>query len=85
MRYEVIFVRYEENRVGWGCVDLNGKYRFTNDVVFDELAKGRLGNKYKGSVVPVTVPADSAPSSLRRSNCVPIPTPKGAQYQDEIQ
>ena len=85
MRYKAIFVRYEENRVGWGCVDLNGKYRFTNDVVFDELAKGRLGNKRKGSVVPVTVPADSAPSSLCRSNRVPIPTPKGAQYRDEIQ
>ena len=26
MRYEAIFVWYEENRIGWGCVDLNGKY-----------------------------------------------------------
>ena len=26
----------EENRVGWGCVDLNGRYKFSNDVVFDK-------------------------------------------------
>ena len=44
MRYEAIFVCYEENRIGWGCVNLNGRYRFTNDVIFDESAKGRLGN-----------------------------------------
>ena len=71
MRYEAIFVQYEENRVGWGCVDLNGKYCFTNDVVFDESAKGRLGSKRKGSVVPIAVSPDVSPPSLpRRSNRV---------------
>lgn len=80
MRYEAIFVQYEENRVGWGCVDLNGKYRFLNDVVFDESAKGRLGSKRKGSVVPVATLTTVVPSMPRRSSCVTIPTVKGSQY-----
>ena len=61
MRYEGIFVRYEENRLGWGCVDLNGKYRFTNDAIFNESAKGRLGRKRRALPEAAPLPATDSP------------------------
>ncbi|KAE9386782.1 hypothetical protein BT96DRAFT_756272, partial [Gymnopus androsaceus JB14] len=33
---ECIFVGYEENRVGWRVCNLNGKYHFSDQVVFNE-------------------------------------------------
>ena len=83
MRYEAVFVAYEENRIGWGCVDLNGKYRFSNDVVFDESSRGRLGTKRRVSSTPV--PAVEGPRPLRHSSRVPVPTKKSAQYREDIQ
>lgn len=83
MCYEAVFVAYEENRVGWGCVDLNGKYKFTNDVVFDELLQGRLGTKRRMSTTPV--PAIEGPRPLQCSSRVPVPTKKSSQYREDIQ
>jgi hypothetical protein len=42
-RFKGIFVGYEEHRVGWRVRDLNGKYIFSNDVIFNESLSGRLG------------------------------------------
>jgi hypothetical protein len=39
----VIFVGYEEHRVGWRVWDLKGKYFFSNNVIFDENLPARLG------------------------------------------
>jgi len=47
-----IFVGYEEHHVGWHVHDLNGKYSFSNDVVFNENISGRLG-------VPCSLPSSS--------------------------
>src|SRR5271168_1122731 len=41
--FRVIFVGYEEHRVGWRVRDLTGKYSFFNDVIFNENLTGRLG------------------------------------------
>ncbi len=53
MCFQGVFVSYEENRVGWGCVDFNGKYFFSNNVIFNESAKGKLGKKQKKAPVGV--------------------------------
>lgn len=42
-RFQAIFVGYEEHRVGWCVWSLDGKYSFSNDVIFDENLLGRLG------------------------------------------
>ena len=42
-RFKAIFVGYEEHRIGWRVRDLNGKYIFSNDVIFNENLSGRLG------------------------------------------
>ena len=38
----MIFVSYEEHRVGWHVCDLHGKYSFSNDIVFNENSSGHL-------------------------------------------
>ncbi|KAF5371384.1 hypothetical protein D9615_009690 [Tricholomella constricta] len=35
-RFEGIFVGYEDHRVGWKVRDLNGRYHFSRDIVFNE-------------------------------------------------
>ena len=42
-RFRAIFVGYEEHRIGWRVRDLQGKYSFSNDVIFNENSSGRLG------------------------------------------
>ncbi|KAK7460605.1 hypothetical protein VKT23_009325 [Stygiomarasmius scandens] len=42
---EAIFVGYEEHRIGWRVHDINGKYHFSRDVIFNESAYGRLGSR----------------------------------------
>jgi hypothetical protein len=42
-RFQAIFVGYEEHRTGWRVRDLQGKYSFSNDVIFNENLSGRLG------------------------------------------
>ena len=41
--FQAIFVGYEEHRIGWRVRGLDGKYSFSNDVVFNENMSGRLG------------------------------------------
>lgn len=53
-RFRAIFVGYEEHRVGWRVRSLDGRYSFSNDVVFDENLSGRLG---------VSRPLSSSPSN----------------------
>ena len=42
-RFRAVFVGYEEHRVGWRVRNLDGKYSFSNDVIFNESLSGRLG------------------------------------------
>ena len=58
-RFRAIFVGYEDHRTGWRVRDLQGKYSFSNDVVFNENTSGRLG-------IPRSLP--SLPDQLRVSS-----------------
>ena len=40
--FEVIFVGYAEHRIGWRVRDLQGKYHFSQDIIFNESSSGRL-------------------------------------------
>ena len=40
-RFRVIFMGYEEHRVGWCVCDLQGKYSFSNDVIFNTVKHQR--------------------------------------------
>src|ERR1700678_3132834 len=42
-RFRAVFVGYEEHRVGWRVRNLEGKYSFSNDVIFNKGLSGRLG------------------------------------------
>ena len=44
-RVECIFVGYEKHHIGWCVRDMNGKYHFSRDVIFNESMAGRLGRK----------------------------------------
>ncbi|KAJ7573599.1 hypothetical protein C8J56DRAFT_1065945 [Mycena floridula] len=62
-----IFIGYEDNWIGWGVVNLFGKYAFSQDVIFNEKQPGRLANKRsQKSSKAETTPVDS-----------PRPSPKG--------
>ena len=52
-RFKAIFIGYEDHRIGWHVRDLQGKYFFSNNIIFNESSSGRLG-------VPRPVPAPSA-------------------------
>ncbi|PPQ83175.1 hypothetical protein CVT26_015506, partial [Gymnopilus dilepis] len=78
-RYEAIFVGYEEHRIGWRVRDLQGKYYFSWDVIFNEDSTGRLG--VPRSLKP-TQPSPSMPSRPTRT-C--IPTEAGKAYAEVLQ
>ena len=87
-RYEAIFVGYEENRIGWRIRDLNGKYHFSRDIVFNESVPGHLSPR-RGNPVdydklppsstipdePVTSTAPLPPPSVPCTVTTPLPTP----------
>jgi len=52
-RVECIFVGYHEHRIGWRVHDMNGKYHFSRDVIFNESLAGRLGKKHPPSSNPI--------------------------------
>ena len=45
--FEAIFVGYEDNHIGWRVRDLNGKYHFSRDVIFNELVPGQVSSHHK--------------------------------------
>jgi hypothetical protein len=61
-RFEAIFVGYEENRIGWRVRDLQGKYHFSRDVIFNELVPGRSSSHHKST--PTTVPSITLPTTV---------------------
>ena len=65
-RFRVIFVGYEEHRIGWRVRDLHGKYSFSNDVIFNEHSSGRLGvPRPLSSPSPSTLSPSEASRPLR--------------------
>ena len=81
-RFEAIFIGYEENRLGWRVRDLNGKYHFSCDVIFNELVPGHLS--------PSSSSSSSSSSSVPSSSPQPHPiralthTTKGQAFADAI-
>ena len=83
MHFEAVFVGYEEDRVSWGCVNLNGKYVFLNNVIFNKTTKGRLGAKKCLTSTPIPIP--EGPHPLHWSAHTIIPMQKGSQYREDLQ
>ncbi|RDB14617.1 Retrovirus-related Pol polyprotein from transposon TNT 1-94 [Hypsizygus marmoreus] len=85
-RFEAIFVGYEEDRIGWRVRDLNGKYSFSRDIVFNENVRGRLSHS---SACPDPSLASSSssqttnPPSPRPQRTI-IPTPLGHDWSAAI-
>ena len=63
-RFRAIFVGYEEHRVGWRVRSLDGRYSFSNDVIFDENVPGRLGVPRQISSGPPASPLPASPKIL---------------------
>jgi hypothetical protein len=55
-RFEAIFVGYEEGRVGWRVRDLQGRFHFSRDVIFNEASTGR--RLCLARAVPAPLPAE---------------------------
>jgi len=77
-RFEAIFVGYEEGRVGWRVRDLQGRFHFSRDVIFNEASAGRRLRLPR--TVPAPLPAEH-PSRPSRDSSVPpsltSPSPGG--------
>jgi len=87
--FKAIFIGYEENRLSWRVQDLNGKYHFSCDVIFNELVPGRLSPSSPSSSSPLSV-SSSTSSSISSSTPQPHPTrvlthtAKGQAFADAI-
>jgi hypothetical protein len=64
--FEVIFVGYDENRIGWYVRDLKGATHFSRDVIFNESVSGHLST---------CVSVSSSSSVLPSSDSTPDPRP----------
>ena len=53
-RFEAIFVRYIKNQLGWLFCDLNGKFFFSRDVIFNESVPGHLSPSRNRPIVKPT-------------------------------
>ena len=80
-RFRAIFVGYEEHRVGWRVRSLDGRYSFSNDVVFNENLAGRLGPPRQLSSASDVDSLPLSPRALRVRPCVC--TSAGKKY-DEV-
>ncbi|PPR03071.1 hypothetical protein CVT24_012432 [Panaeolus cyanescens] len=63
-RFEGVFVGYMDNRVGWIVRDTNGKYRYSRDVVFNELVPGHLAPRRSISFSDSSSNVNSSPLSM---------------------
>jgi hypothetical protein len=79
-RFHAIFVGYEEHRIGWHVRALDGKYSFSNDVIFDESLSGRLGVPRSPSSSTVEASSDSP----RRFNDRPRARTLAGKALDEV-
>jgi len=69
--FKAIFVNYEEDRIGWHVQDLNGKYHFSQDVIFNELVPGHLSPSHTSSSTPLPI---SSPLPSSNSSSPPLPS-----------
>ncbi|KAF5381322.1 hypothetical protein D9615_008433 [Tricholomella constricta] len=84
-RFEAIFVGYTEGREGWRVRDLNGRYHFTRDAIFNESTPGHVvPSRGKDFPEPVPLPSYLPPPPSPRSQRTTKPTDKGLAYQEAI-
>ena len=79
-RFRAIFVGYEEHWVGWHVHNVEGKYSFSNDVIFNENLLGHLG-------VPHSLSSPSSPAfpvSPRVQRAQPRVRTVAGQAYDEV-
>ena len=82
--FEGIFVGYEENCVGWCVRDLNRKYHFSCNVIFNKLVPGYLSpSKSPTSSSPLPTPSSSS-SPPPCPPCTLTCTTKGQAFADSI-
>ena len=79
-RFEAIFVGYEEDRIGWHVQDLQGKYHFSQDIIFNESIPGHLAPIRK-----IDTPNSSDPPVASICpTCNLNPTSKGQAFAEAI-
>jgi hypothetical protein len=83
-RFRAIFVGYEEHRVGWRVRDLQGRYSFSNDVIFNENLSGHLGVPRSLSPGDTHLPSSPRPHSPRASRDIPHVRTTAGQAFDEV-
>lgn len=72
-RFEATFVGYEDNRLGWRVRDLQGKYHFSCNVIFNQLVPGRSSSHHKST--PTTIPTSTLPTIPPSSSSSPSSHP----------
>jgi len=75
--FEAIFVGYVEHRISWRVRDLQGKYHFSWDIIFNESSSGRL-KRLPRSLSP---PSDIA-SRPSRQRILDVAGPQYAEVLD---
>ena len=80
--FEAIFVGYEEDRISWHVQDLQGKYHFSRDVIFNESVPGHLAPicKIDGSTSSSSDPPVVSTCPMHNIN----PTSKGQAFAEAI-
>jgi hypothetical protein len=81
-RLEAIFVGYEEDRIGWRVRDLQGKYHFSRDVIFNESVPGHLAPIRK--IDKPTSSSSDSPAVATRPARPLNPTSKGQAFLEAI-
>ena len=81
-RFEAIFVGYEEDMIGWRVQDLQGKYHFSQDVIFNESIPGHLSPIRK--IDDSTSISSDPPTVPAHPTCNLNPTSKGQAFADAI-
>ena len=81
-RFEVIFVGYEDDHMGWHYCSTNGKYGFSRDIVFNETVRGSLKHSCSAvlptSIISPPTSPSSQPSQLQKL------TDRGREWADAI-
>ena len=82
-RFEAVFVGYEEDQIGWHVRDLQGKYHFLQDIIFNESVPGHLAPIRKIDD-PGTFTSSNPPSKSTRPSHKLNPTSKGHVFAEVI-
>jgi len=80
--FEVIYVGYEDDHMGWRYHSTNGKYRFSCDIVFNKTVCGSLKHS-RSAVLPTSIISPSTSPSSRPSRLQKL-TDRGCEWADAI-